>query len=300
MSQYSTLIHTAMLCEALPIIQYFKLKEQQNKPFKLYSGNSILLAVSGIGRQAAGRVIKSCLQNHSVERAINIGIAGCNNPQISIGAVYSVYGGPEHLPAMPLITVDQPVDYLPQHQSTLVDMEGSEFVKTLCGVIKNQDIHVIKVVSDHLKTAIPEKQFVSKLIAESIPHWEVIANPAIEKINKALKDSPYHSLKESERISILDAAKYWKFSYQQIKQIAEMACDFNAWDEGNMADRLQQHRQSRDEVFLSIRNEWEELKNKTKTYKGFQSDYKPYAAEKKTFQGQQQYTWIWPLSCCIS
>ncbi|MBQ6223882.1 MAG: hypothetical protein IJJ58_01790, partial [Campylobacter sp.] len=43
------LIHTALLCEAMPIIERFKLKLDKSEKFKIYKNEQIWLCVLGVG-----------------------------------------------------------------------------------------------------------------------------------------------------------------------------------------------------------------------------------------------------------
>jgi len=81
------LIHTALLCEAKPIIEHFKMKCLQKKPYRIYHKNDILLIISGIGAKNSLLAKEIFEQNH-IKKAVNIGIAGCKDESVPIGTIF--------------------------------------------------------------------------------------------------------------------------------------------------------------------------------------------------------------------
>jgi hypothetical protein len=70
-----------------------------------------------------------------------------------------------------LKTVQNPQTTSSDTQS-LYDMEGSYFLEISQKYLKNEDIFVLKVVSDHLDDTILPKDKVKKLIQNSLKSWE--------------------------------------------------------------------------------------------------------------------------------
>lgn len=157
------LIHTALLCEAMPIIERLKLKKSKKN---LYQNGDILVAISGIGRKKTAICMREILSDFHIDKAVNIGIAGCANKEIKIGELFCINKEFKNIPKTTLVTVDEPTMCI---DATLVDMEAEAFerVCTEFGV----ECVVFKVVSDYLDSKIPQKAFVSRLIKESLDKW---------------------------------------------------------------------------------------------------------------------------------
>ncbi|MDD1611653.1 MAG: hypothetical protein LUQ57_00775, partial [Methylococcaceae bacterium] len=73
-------IHTALPCEARPLIEHFRLKKDlSSHPFEVYSQDGICLVVTGIGKCAmAAGVAYTQARMVAAEKPIllNVGIAG--------------------------------------------------------------------------------------------------------------------------------------------------------------------------------------------------------------------------------
>jgi len=162
-----TFIHTALKHEAKPIIEYFKLQCIQTKPYKIYSKNDILLIVSGMGAQNTLHV-KEAFKKYNIEKAINVGIAGCKDKTIEIGSIFCTTHQIEDIKYTTLTTVDEPLSNSKNLNTTLVDMEADSFISTCKEFLDIKDIYILKVVSDHLNTSIPKKEFVWKIIEQNL------------------------------------------------------------------------------------------------------------------------------------
>lgn len=160
-----TLIHTALLCEAQPIIETYKLTKVINK--KEYKNEKILLIVSGIGEAKTSAVLQHILTTRPIQKAINIGIAGCKDKNIPIGSLFCANKKLKTIPHATITTVQSPTKEI---FTTLVDMEASAFFFTCKD--KNIDFFILKVVSDYLDDTIPKKSFVTKLIRDTLPQWK--------------------------------------------------------------------------------------------------------------------------------
>ncbi|SFO89734.1 hypothetical protein [Hydrogenimonas thermophila] len=167
-----TLIHTALLCEAQAVIEKYKLKLVQKNP-RIYTNEKIVLLVGGIGKENSLKNLEKVFEKYKISKALNIGIAGCNDKRFPIGSLFCTN---HHLPGidnLPLKTVDTPkVNQNEYHPSTLYDMEGIYFLDVAKSYLNEKDIFIFKVVSDYLDDTIPPKDFVKKLIQNSISSWE--------------------------------------------------------------------------------------------------------------------------------
>ncbi len=172
-----TFIYTALLPEAQPLINFLKLKQDtsiQNLP----NGNKLfideydkyLLIVSGIGKENTLNSLQFIYKNYKIDKAINIGIAGCCDSSIKIGSFFCTNRLLPNINFAPITTVDKPLDSDENLETLLVDMEAKyflEFSKKYC-----KDIYVFKIVSDYLDLQIPKKSFVIELIENSKEKWK--------------------------------------------------------------------------------------------------------------------------------
>jgi len=163
-----TLIHTSLRQEAKPIIEYFKLQCIQTKPHKIYTKENIVLIISGMGKDKTSLHVKDVFKNYNIDKAINIGIAGCKDKDIAIGSLFCTNQTLDFIETASLTTVDVPLDNDKDLKTTLVDMEAQSFISTCKEFLDIKDIYILKVVSDHLDTTIPKKEFVWKIIERNL------------------------------------------------------------------------------------------------------------------------------------
>ncbi len=265
------MIHTALLAEARPIIRYFGLHQSETKPFKLFRSAQILLIVSGVGKESTQKAVKWVTDRFQLSSAINIGMAGCNDADMKIGTFFSVQGGPDTALRLPLHTSSIPlkINECEFSESILVDMEASHFISSLIHVLDTSNIHVLKVLSDHLSDTIPDRAFIDGLIENTLPQWTSLVDPYPEKISKVFSEPPSQNLLPDDKEAIRNAALTFRFSYQEIKNLVTMALDFVSWDEKPISQRFKRQFQSRENAWNAIRSVWEKSVNQIKTYKGF-------------------------------
>ncbi len=165
--KHKTLVHVALKHEAKPIIEHFKLQCVQTKPYKIYKKDDIILAVCGMGRENTLHV-KEVFKNYAIKKAINIGTAGCKNKTVEIGSLFCTSHKLGQINYATLTTVNEPLDNPENLKTTLVDMEAESFISTCKEFLDIKDIYILKVVSDHLDTSIPKKEFVWKIIEQNL------------------------------------------------------------------------------------------------------------------------------------
>jgi len=108
-----------------------------------------------------------------------------------------------------------------------------------------------------------------------------------------------------ERSSAFLSALFEKFhfSFQQKKQLAEFASDFEAWDETHVYELLADERcglnfnkakfnnagknPSGEQIFNFVREAWLELKSRPHSYASFKSDYAPKKFEISSFRADR-------------
>lgn len=279
------LIHTALFNEAKPIIQYFGLKQYETHPFKIFRGGRILLIVSGVGGENSLKALELVITGNRFKMALNIGTAGCNDTQFPIGMLLSVKGGPKGLAKLPLITSDIPVQTLPSGEPSLVDMEGRYFLESLKPHVSDENIHILKIVADHLDDTVLGAGDLEKLLADSIPFWKSMfdkhSEEYSEKIEEVIRITPFENLDAADQIAIREAALFHNFSHQELKQIIEMALDFDTWDEAPIHTVINKDAGSRKEAFRFVKTTWEDLKATPKSYRGFNPGTVSNAAPEK-------------------
>lgn len=160
------LIHTALLCEAMPIIERFKIKKISKN---LYKNDDIMVAISGIGKSKTIDCLKEILSEYKIKKAINIGIAGCADKSIKIGELFCINAELKSIKKASLTTVKKPTCKI---DTTLADMETEAFIST-CKEYEIEHL-VFKVVSDYLNNEIPKKSYVSSLIKMSLNQWIIL------------------------------------------------------------------------------------------------------------------------------
>ena len=172
-----TLIYTALLPEAQALINFLKLKQDnlaQNLPSanKLYKDDNekYLLIVSGIGRENCEKSLDYIYKNYEIEKAINIGIAGCSDSSIKIGTLFCTNRLLPNINFASITTVDEALESDEELETILVDMEAKYFKEISSKYCKN--IYIFKVVSDYLDINIPKKSFVIQLIQDSLEKWK--------------------------------------------------------------------------------------------------------------------------------
>ena len=173
------IIICALKCEASPLITLLNLKLVK-KSRRFYMGEGIILAVSGPGEIN----IKKCIVDATGESAdknnifINYGVCGCTDKTIKPGTVFMVneiHHAGTRKPFYPdmlfenefkeagITTFTTPSNNtaLP---TLLADMESRFFYETCLGFCSSPDIHVIKIVSDHMDPDSITKDYITSLV----------------------------------------------------------------------------------------------------------------------------------------
>jgi len=161
------LIHTALKYEAKPLIEKFRLRCIQTKPFKIYIKDDIILAVCGMGAKNTLHV-KRIFENYKINKAFNIGIAGCKDTSVKIGSLFTCKKNIFHVDYASLTSVNKSLGSNENLKTMLVDMEAEMFLHVSKKHLHVDDIYILKIVSDHLDTTIPKKEFVWKIIEKNL------------------------------------------------------------------------------------------------------------------------------------
>jgi len=141
--------------EAGPLIELFDLKEIERRPFPIYGGKGLVLAVSGTGKANAAMVTAYMCVKFYPEWVLNLGAAGATQESTEIGGIFHIEKTiepdrlhfqskrpyvqiPEMLPGFQnavLATLDKPVTEVKTFEelaavTDLVDMEGASVLQT--------------------------------------------------------------------------------------------------------------------------------------------------------------------------
>ena len=162
------LIHTALLCEAMPIIEHFRLNLDKDEKFKIYKNGQIWLCVLGVGAKNTTNLEQILEKNH-FKKIINLGICGCSDKGVKIGEIFCINEKIEGFKTANLECVPSPSVAI---NAMLCDMESDEFrrICTEFGV----SFLIVKIVSDHLNTERISKNFVYNLVKNQIKNIERI------------------------------------------------------------------------------------------------------------------------------
>ena len=167
------LIYTALLPEAQPLINFLKLKQDysvQNLPQgnKLYNDedDKYLLIISGIGKENCQKSLEFVYENFEIEKAINIGIAGCSDGSVKIGTTFCTNKLLFGINFASITTVDVPLETDENLESLLVDAEAKYFEETSKKYCN--DIYTFKVVSDYIEDDTKKDSFIIDLIQNSL------------------------------------------------------------------------------------------------------------------------------------
>ena len=217
----------ALKCEALPLIEHFKLKHKSNAHlFNIYLNEEVSLTVSGVGKLAA---VAACTYSYSIldckdhDIWLNVGIAG--HTSFSIGEVYlanrvedessSQVWYPQIItePGMPtanLLTLEKEST---EYGSAMFDMEASGVMSATSRFTTVEFVHSVKIISDNQSSSISDisAKKVSLLIEKSKSNIIHLANQL-----KELADELLSEIDISEEFNLF--IQTWHFSqYQKIK-----------------------------------------------------------------------------------
>lgn len=227
-------IIVALHCEAKPIIEFYKLKKISDRdlPFPVFvsKDENIYLIVSGVGKvktAIATTFLYTFTGSKSHGCFLNIGIAG--SKQFSLGDCVSANKITENttqrhwypfvallknIKQTQLITHD-----IPQHNypdSGMLDMEGSAFFQAATCFVSQEQVHVLKIISDNNEATLNQinQESVSLLISKNLSE--------ITKISEYLLN-----LSTQEYAHQADPREYenfqttWRFTYSQKVMLKE-------------------------------------------------------------------------------
>jgi len=107
-----------------------------------------------------------------------------------------------------------------------------------------------------------------------------------DKFNEAIKNTFYSKLPHTQQKFIKQKAHQLKFSYQELKQIIDMARDLDMWDEKNIIEIFDEHEQKK-VVFSRVKKAYEKIRNAPNSYKNFRLKNIP-TEQKFTFKTKEK------------
>jgi adenosylhomocysteine nucleosidase len=156
-------IFCALQAEAAPVIEHWKLKKQSTKAFSLYSDDTRVLVVTGIGKTSMASAIGYTLAHYPHIHSpllLNFGIAGHSNQDL--GSLWLVdraidqengrsffpqFSQIGKWPSSSLVTTTTPVRHY--QENSLHDMEATAFFESAIKFTTLENIHALKIVSDN-------------------------------------------------------------------------------------------------------------------------------------------------------
>ena len=255
-------IVVSLFCEAKPLIDRYKLKQQSSSIFPIYQNETISLIISGVGSLNASA---ATIHLHHESRGelddlwLNIGIAGHREAEIGAPFLVSKISHKNlkrsFYPYLPLkhnfklaslCTLDSPSqDYL---LDTLYDMEGYGFYLPALKLSTVERIQSLKIVSDNKQTNLKEisKGSVSDLIEQNLKEIEALIT-AMQTQKKEISLHPefeqiknYAHFSETEKhtlyrlLNTLHLHKPGRYSHQSLKRFASPKRAFNVSRTSNL------------------------------------------------------------------
>lgn len=111
-------------------------------------------------------------------------------------------------------------------------------------------------------------------------------NDYLEKFESSVAKTLFHKLNDLEQSFIKAKSLALKFSYQELRQIVEMAVDLRMWGEGSIYEIWPEHEQKK-VVFTRLRETYEGLRAKPNSYENFSPDTKAHE-QKFTFHTEKK------------
>jgi spore photoproduct lyase len=90
-----------------------------------------------------------------------------------------------------------------------------------------------------------------------------------DKFNNAIQNTLFEKLSRYEQDFIKQKAFQLRFSYQEIKQLIDMARDLSIWDEGSIVDIFPEHEQKK-VVFARLKKSYEQIRDTPNSYDKFE------------------------------
>lgn len=223
-------LHCALPVEARSLIDFYKLKQVVEKPFRVYQADGVCLVVSGIGKTNTAAALGFLYGRFGVVNAVwlNFGICGAKGAEIGtpyvVNKAVDVSTGDSLFPPQivkgtlktsSLYTVNTPeTNY---SQDGLYDMEAYTFLQIASRFSTSELVHSFKVVSDNSSSGLThiDKGFVVSLLADKVDYL----NELLCSLEVLAGSLSYEVISPEEINKILTK---WRFSVTQEKQLRQV------------------------------------------------------------------------------
>lgn len=232
----TSLLHfvVALPCEAKPLIAHFRLTKIStlSLPFPIFvnTKKTIYLIVSGVGKirmAAATTFLHHFTGSHSAACFCNIGIAGAS--QFPLGTAilvnkiieystqrcwYPFINSLKNMTQSLLTTHDLPQSHYPAN--SMVDMEGSAFFQTASCFVTQEQIQLLKIISDgHFDDQQKiNAAAVQQLLTNKLADIQIIANYLM-----TLSENEFSLIPPCNALATFQST--WHFTHHQTLQLKE-------------------------------------------------------------------------------
>jgi len=124
-----------------------------------------------------------------------------------------------------------------------------------------------------------------KLSSNFLVQFQMIDNYT-DKFTKAITNTIYAKLPQDEQEFIQQKAHHFKLSFQEIKQLIDIARDLRMWDEDTLIDIFPEH-EAKKVVMQRLKKSYEALREKPNSYNDFTLQNKP-SEQKYTFKTESK------------
>ncbi|MEG6612541.1 nucleoside phosphorylase [Pseudoclostridium thermosuccinogenes] len=223
------LIVTALMIEAAPIIEHFRLKKDMAiHEFPVYRNSDIALIVSGVGKvksAMASAYLYSIYGKKEEDILVNIGFCGAGSSRyppgtmLLINKITDMDTGRDYYPDvffgqdMPKESVrcySKPVmrEDVGENIDIFCDMESSGIMEAANKFVYSHNVAILKIVSDYLNPQNLDKEQLKGLVRNQVPQVERIIGQ-LKQLNESSGDL---SLSSEEREGVEAFSDRMKFS----------------------------------------------------------------------------------------
>ncbi|EPR12704.1 nucleoside phosphorylase [Ruminiclostridium papyrosolvens] len=210
-------IVTALMLEAAPIIDYFKLKKDMSiHPYSVYKGSDIAVIVSGVGKlksAMASVYLYNVYGTGKNDILINIGFCGTNSQSFDAGSLLvvnkvtdtdtgrdyypDVFFG-DGIPQIPVQCYPKVVKAtdLTEQKEIFCDMESVGIMEASKKFFFAHNVRVLKIISDYLKPHNLDKAKLKGYIEMNMPILDNIIKE-MRCLNKGFSEFPPQEEKDS-------------------------------------------------------------------------------------------------------
>lgn len=174
-------ILTALKPEAQAFVDRYKLKKSKLGNFTLFSNDSMMLIVSGIGVNNAAQATQTLINHFDItddDIYLNIGICGASS-KFAIGTLLEIgtliYNTKStSLPSTSKNTITCVDEEMEENLYEIVDMESFGFYDAVIHSPAIKNFHILKVVSDHFEPRKVTKEKTKSLLFNAIDAINII------------------------------------------------------------------------------------------------------------------------------